>query len=141
MNDLAYYRLLPYEREWMMKEDGVGGDKYFVVRLKDIPAIAGDGFTRDEAADDLRCAFDEYVTAWLAAGRDIPKPGRGFTVPEETTRRPAKEWLLTTPQTTGSKDKSSNWADNAVIFSNSVVEEPRPGPSLTQKFEPLAAEG
>ena len=77
--DLAYYRLLPYEREWLMREEGA--QKYFVVRLKDLPAVAGDGVSQDEAVEDLREAFDEFVAAWLEAGRPIPEPSRAFSVP------------------------------------------------------------
>jgi len=54
--DLAYYRQVPYEREWAMREDC--GERYFVVRLKDLPAVAGDGATFSDAIADLRNAFD-----------------------------------------------------------------------------------
>lgn len=37
--DLAYYRQLPFEREWLMREEA--GQKYFVVRLKDPPGRRG----------------------------------------------------------------------------------------------------
>jgi len=89
-NDLAYYQSLPYEREHSMRLEG--GEGYYIVRLKDLPAVAGDGTTLGEATEDLRAAFDELVMAWLAAGTPIPLPGRGFTVPAEPGQAPLGEW-------------------------------------------------
>ena len=120
--DLAYYRLLPYEREWLMREEGT--QKYFVVRLKDLPAVAGDGASPDEAVEDLREAFDEFVAAWLKAGRPIPEPSRAFTVPAAPEHRPAKEWpaVLLSPERSD-EETASSWAECAVIYTNHVLVE------------------
>jgi predicted RNase H-like HicB family nuclease len=121
-NDLAYYRLLPYEREWLMRDDGT--QKYFVVRLKDLPAIAGDGASSDEAVEDLRVAFDEFVAAWLEAGRPIPEPSRAFTVPAAPERRPAKEWPPALPSSQRSDQESaSSCAERAVVYTYNVLVE------------------
>jgi|GEM_PF-990407 len=120
--DLAYYRLLPYEREWLMREEGA--QKYFVVRLKDLPAVAGDGASPDEAVEDLRGAFDEFVTAWLAVGRPIPEPSRAFTVPGASEQRPAKEWPAVLPSSERSEDETAtSWAERAVVYTNNVLVE------------------
>jgi predicted RNase H-like HicB family nuclease len=118
--DLAYYRLLPYEREWAMRDEA--GQKYFVVRLKDLPAVAGDGSTRDEAADDLREAFDEFVLAWIDAGRPVPGPNRPFTVPTTPAQSPAREWTTSVSQPELNAGAHSNWADSAVLYRNASVE-------------------
>ena len=128
--DLVYYQSLPYERECSMRlEDG---ERYYVVRLKDIPAVAGDGATLDEASDDLRAAFDEFVTAWLAAGTPIPLPGRGFTVPADPGQSPLREWETMpecAPNATGRRSSELNNA-SAVYGREVLVEESKAPPRL-----------
>ena len=116
--DLAYYRLLPYERDWAMREEA--GEKYFVVRLKDIPAVAGDGSTRDEAVDDLREAFDEFVSAWIDAGRSVPEPKRSFTVPSMSAQSLAEEWSVSLLEPEVDARADTDWADRAVVYTNDV---------------------
>jgi predicted RNase H-like HicB family nuclease len=116
--DLAYYRLLPYEREWAMREEA--GQRYFVVRLKDVPAVAGDGFTRDEAVDDLREAFDEFVSAWIEAGYSVPEPKRPFTLPSMSAQPNVDEWPVTLLESQADARASTNRADSAVVYSNDV---------------------
>lgn len=117
--DLAYYRLLPYEREWLMRESA--GQKYFVVRLKDLPAVAGDGVSRDEAVEDLREAFDEMVSTWLETGHAVPEPGRPHTVPSTSTRSPVREWPGTIPEHQSVSGATPDWVDNAVVYTNNVL--------------------
>ena len=119
--DLAYYRQLPYEREWLMREEA--GQKYFVVRLKDLPAVAGDGISRDEAVDDLREAFDELVSAWLESGRPVPEPSRAFTVSTSLAQAPLKEWPTPVSEPESTRDATGNWADSAVAYSTNVLVE------------------
>ena len=80
--DLAYYRLLPYEREWLMREEGA--QKYFVVRLKDLPAVAGDGSSCDRKVEvtALRRCRSRRVAA---AGR-APAPLRSRSMLTRTTK-------------------------------------------------------
>jgi predicted RNase H-like HicB family nuclease len=135
--DLMYYRLLPYEREWMMREEA--GEKYFVVRLRDLPAVAGDGSSREEAVEDLRAAFDEFVVAWLEAGREVPEPRRGFTLPSAAARRPAKEWPVATSEHGSDYGGTSSWADSAVVYTNNVlVRNSRQKPRLSRDLETAA---
>ena len=70
--DLAYYRMLPYEREWLPRDDESG--RYLVVRLEDIPDIYGSGNTRQEALAALRSAFDDQITWCLEENVEIPEP-------------------------------------------------------------------
>jgi predicted RNase H-like HicB family nuclease len=70
--DLAYYRTLPYEREWLPRDDDSG--RYFVVRLRDIPQIYGVGATRQEALTALRAAFDDQMAWCLDEGVEVPEP-------------------------------------------------------------------
>lgn len=137
--DLAYYRLLPYEREWFMREEG--SRRYYVVRLKDLPAVAGDGATQDEAVEDLREAFDEFVIAWLAAERPIPEPSRAFTVPGEFEQRPAKEWPAVLPLPERPNEETAcDWAKHAVVYTNSVlVEDSKQEPRLQTLTEVASA--
>ena len=136
--DLPYYRLLPYEREWLMREEGA--QKYYVVRLKDVPAVAGDGASPDEAVEDLRDAFDEFVSAWLEAGKPIPEPSRGYTVPAAPEHRPAKEWPAVMPPLERSvEETASSRADRAVVYTNNVlVEESEQEPRLESQTEVAA---
>jgi len=128
-NDLEYYRKLPYEREWTMREEADA--KYFVVRLKDLPSVAGDGMTRDEAVEDLRMAFDEFVGAWLDSGQPVPEPERGFTLPETETRAPAKQWSTSESQMTSPDEPTPSWSDAAVIYENVLVDDTAQEPRLT----------
>lgn len=138
MRDLAYYRLLPYEREWLMRDDA--GEKYFIVRLKDLPTIAGDGQSKDEAVEDLRAAFDEFVVSWLEAKRPIPEPCRGFTVPTEAEQAPAKEWLTLQTVERGVDQTTPSWADRAVVYTSNVLVEDSPQePRLSTQLETAAA--
>jgi len=137
MKDLTYYRLLPYEREWTMRDQD--GERYFVVRLKDLPAVAGDGSSRDEAAEDLRVAFDEFVAAWLEAGKDVPEPRRGFSIPSGTEQGPAREWPASTPQHPQAREGTSSWIDSAIVYTNNVVvDESQQEPRLTRVLETAA---
>lgn len=119
--DLAYYRQLPYEREWLMREES--GHRYFLVRLKDLPAVAGDGISRDEAVDDLREAFDEFISTWLESGRAVPEPSRAFTVPAQVAQAPLKEWPSAASEADAARDARRNWADSAVVYTNNVLVE------------------
>ena len=70
--DLAYYRALPYDREWLPRDDESG--RYFVVRVKDIPDIYGTGSLKSDALHALWSAFDDFVTWCLEEGMEIPEP-------------------------------------------------------------------
>ena len=76
MKDLDYYRQQPYERILEIRFEG--GDRYLLYRLREIPTIAGDGVTKDEALSNLREAFDDYVTWALDEGLGVPEPARGL---------------------------------------------------------------
>lgn len=136
--DLEYYRSLPYEREWTMRDDA--GVRYFVVRLKDLPAVAGDGSTRDEAAQDLREAFDEFVATWLAGGRDVPEPKRAFSVPPSQGRAPLQVRASSSTPTKAMFERAVSWADNAVLYENdALVEEGPDQPRLSRDLKTAAA--
>lgn len=76
MKDLSYYRQQPYERVLEFRFEG--DERYLLYRLREIPAIAGDGVTKDEALANLRDAFDDYITWALEEGLRIPEPARGL---------------------------------------------------------------
>jgi len=73
--DLAYYRRQPYQRVWETRDDA--GERYFLVRCREFPRIAGDGVTKAEALGHLRQAFDDFITWRIEDGLDIPEPSRG----------------------------------------------------------------
>lgn len=75
-HDLDYYRSLPYERVWEVRADD--GERYFIVRLRDIPQVSGAGETKDEAVGHLREAFDDYVAWRLGDGLEVASPARGY---------------------------------------------------------------
>jgi predicted RNase H-like HicB family nuclease len=135
--DLAYYRLLPYEREWVMREEF--GHKYFVVRLKDLPAVAGDGSSREEAVEDLRAAFDEFVIAWSEAALPIPEPRRGFTVPSASAQVMARESPVAAPTESPIPEATSSWVEKAVVYTNNVLgEDSKEEPRLSTELETAA---
>jgi len=76
MKDLSYYRLQPYERTLEIRFEG--DERYLLYRLREIPAIAGDGATKEEALKNLREAFDDYITWALDESLRIPEPARGL---------------------------------------------------------------
>ena len=130
VKNLEYYQSLPYERECSMRlEDG---GRYYIVRLKDIPAVAGDGETLDEASADLRSAFDEFVTAWLAAGTSIPLPSRGFTVPADPGHAPLREWQTIPEGVPYATDRRwSELTDASAVYGREVlVEESKAPPRM-----------
>jgi predicted RNase H-like HicB family nuclease len=131
--DLAYYQTLPYERECSMRMEG--NERYYIVRLKDIPAVAGDGATLEEASEDLRAAFDEFVVAWIAADKPIPLPARGFTVPADRGRIPLREWetALGGVADAGGRRSSESCDVSAVYGKEVLVEESKAAPRLEVK--------
>ena len=70
--DLAYYMSLPYEREWLPRDDESG--RYFAVRLKAIPEIYGTGYTKQAALAALRRCFDDQIAWCIEEGVAIPEP-------------------------------------------------------------------
>ena len=74
---LGYYRQLPYERTLEVRQEGSG--RYFLFRIAEIPTVAGDGATKDEALTHLKEAFDDYVGWRLEDGLSIPMPERPVT--------------------------------------------------------------
>jgi len=72
MKDLDYYEGLPYQPVWEHVPTAEG-DWYWQVRLREIPAVAGLGTTEDEALEELRQRFEEYVRFHIDEGLDIPE--------------------------------------------------------------------
>ena len=72
--DIEYYRLQPYSRTFEIRTEGSA--RYLLFRIKEIPTIAGDGVTKDEALSNLRDAFDDYIAWALDEGLEIPDAGR-----------------------------------------------------------------
>jgi len=75
--DLEYYRLQPYARLFEIRTEG--NERYLLYRIKEIPPIAGDGGTKDEALRNLRDAFDDYITWALNEGLEIVDASRLVT--------------------------------------------------------------
>ena len=72
--DLEHYRLQPYSRTFEIRTEG--SERYLLYRIKEIPMIAGDGVTKDEALRNLREAFDDYIAWALDEGLGIPDADR-----------------------------------------------------------------
>ena len=73
MKDLGYYQALPY-RAVVTEVADQEGDRLWRAALAEIPAVTGAGETEDEALEDLRDRFEEYVRWRLDHGLDIPEP-------------------------------------------------------------------
>jgi predicted RNase H-like HicB family nuclease len=108
--NLEYYRRQPYERVLEIREEA--GERYFLYRIKQIRAIAGDGPTKDEALANLRVAFDDYVTWALQERLDIPGPEREVV---------------------------ANLSRSAERVPHGVSDKPLTSGPLTQKLDPIAA--
>lgn len=97
--DLEYYRLQPYARTFEIRTEG--SERYHLYRIREIPTIAGDGATKDEALRNLRDAFDDYITWALDEGLEIPDASRLVTLdpaPDvRATRVSADTGTKTTP--------------------------------------------
>jgi len=78
MKDFGYYEGLPYRAVWEHAATP-DGDWYWQVRLQEIPAVVGLGATEDEALEELRERFEEYVRFHIDEGLDIPEPEPGVT--------------------------------------------------------------
>lgn len=72
--NVEYYRLQPYSRTFEIRTEG--SERYLLYRIKEIPTIAGDGATKDEALRNLRDAFDDYIAWALEEGLEIPDADR-----------------------------------------------------------------
>jgi predicted RNase H-like HicB family nuclease len=70
--DPEYYRHLPYQRVVEFREEG--GERYYLARLVEIPALGGDGRSEGEALRSLNEAFEAYLAVCLEEGLDIPEP-------------------------------------------------------------------
>jgi predicted RNase H-like HicB family nuclease len=79
--DALYYWQQPYKRIWETREED--GERYFVVRIAEFPAVAGDGLSREEALSCLREAFDDFIAWRLEDGLDIPKPSHAQVQDDE----------------------------------------------------------
>jgi len=75
--DLEHYRRLPYRRVIEPSEDD--GQRYYIARIVEIPALGGDGPTREDAHRRLDEAFEAYITVCLAEGLEIPEPAASQT--------------------------------------------------------------
>jgi len=72
IKDLEYYMSLDYDIAIRDLDENEGGGilAYYI----DIPFVAGDGETKEEALDDLREAFHAYVASSLKNGDRIVEP-------------------------------------------------------------------
>jgi len=73
MKDLDYYESRAYRAVWEHVTTAEG-DWYWQVYLKEIPAVVGRGMTEDEALEELRQHFEEYVLFHIDEGLDIAEP-------------------------------------------------------------------
>jgi len=90
--DLDYYRRQPYERVLQIRHEG--DQRYLLYRVREIPTIAGDGLTKDEALTHLRAAFDDYITWALDEGLEVPAPARGLMRSPQAAKRMVAHQVL-----------------------------------------------
>jgi predicted RNase H-like HicB family nuclease len=73
--DLHFYRALPYTRRCEPAVEPAG-DRYWLAWIEELPGCKTDGASEAEAMQHLDDLFDEYITAKLDWGSDIPEPRR-----------------------------------------------------------------
>lgn len=75
-----------FEIRRMKAEDGGG----YSITFPDLPGCRSDGETLSEAEENGRDAFDTWMVAWIAEGRDIPQPGERDQSPAKFLQRVPK---------------------------------------------------
>lgn len=83
---------MPYERTWETRTDE--SVPYFIVRLREIPRVAGDGLSKDEALKHFRAAFDDYFSWAIDEQLEIPVPSRPVPPRGEAV---TGEWVRAVP--------------------------------------------
>lgn len=71
-HDKSYYMALPYQTLWDARCEE--GERYYVVSLREIDGVCGDGLTREEAVLHLWESFDSYLDWRLGDGLEVPQP-------------------------------------------------------------------
>jgi predicted RNase H-like HicB family nuclease len=112
-HDLDYYHGLPYERIWEARAEE--RDRYFIVRLQDIPQVSGAGETKDEAVERLREAFDDYVTWRLEDGLEVVPPSRFYLTDKVALVSEDFEWTSSTPTTQDARDLVESVTERARV--------------------------
>ncbi len=76
--NLPYYQALPYTRrcEPVEQPDEPGG-RYWLAWIEELSGCKTDGSSDVEAMQHLDEVFDEYITAKLKWGSEIPEPRAG----------------------------------------------------------------
>jgi predicted RNase H-like HicB family nuclease len=109
--DLDYYRRQPYGRSFEIRTEG--SERYLLYRIKEIPEIAGDGLTKDEALRNLRDAFDDYITWALDERLEITAPSR-VVATQGRTAPVARRGHVVTPATAAPAVRTSGPATRRV---------------------------
>ena len=91
--NLPYYQALPYTRrcEPVEQPDEPGG-RYWLAWIEELSGCKTHGFSDVEAMQHLDEVFDEYITAKLKWGSEIPEPRAG---PAEPRRHPRSRCVCT----------------------------------------------
>ncbi|MFR5815031.1 type II toxin-antitoxin system HicB family antitoxin [Hominisplanchenecus sp.] len=53
-------------------------EKHYIVSVPDLPGCMADGRTPNEAYENVKIVFQEWIETARAAGRTIPKPSFGI---------------------------------------------------------------
>lgn len=75
-----------FEIRRIRAEDGGG----YTITFPDLPGCRSDGETPSEAEENGRDAFEAWMEAWVAEGRDIPEPGARDESPAKFLQRVPK---------------------------------------------------
>lgn len=118
---------MPYERAWETRLDE--HEVYFIVRLRDIPAVAGDGVTKGEALKHFRAAFDDYFAWAIEEHVDIPVPSRAIPPTRASARG---RWIR--PTAVGSSRSDSSAEDPPLSAATGIAE-----PSTDRRYEMSSA--
>ncbi|HXG38150.1 MAG TPA: type II toxin-antitoxin system HicB family antitoxin [Bacteroidota bacterium] len=72
---LEYYRRLPYSLRTEPARDS-DGNQYWLAEYLELRGCKIDGTTEAEAVQNLHELFDEYISARLEVGDEIPEPAK-----------------------------------------------------------------
>lgn len=112
---LEHYRALPYTRRVRVEVED-DGEEYFVAFIEELESVVADGDTAVEALNNLRAAFDDFITAMIEWDSEVPEPqswpaSLGWEMQAPAGQQPA---ISVDSATVGTQDDEPEWLRNVV---------------------------
>lgn len=106
-----------------LTEDEGGG---FLISFPDLPGLISDGETYEEAIQNGREAFAEWIDGWLEMGRKVPHPSAGSDIdPAKFVLRMPHSMHMRVMATAAAEGVSANLLLTTIIAEGIAVRSPR----------------